>query len=129
MERIVRLNGFICTKVQPPRFSEAVENFDFLVQAHPEDMNSYLQRACCFMSLQQWDKAVADYSYILDYQPHLTHVVCLRARAYTCMRQWGKAKADYTFVIRHYPEDTTAAQGLAEMSQAVEQYPMNIPDR
>ena len=81
------------------------------------------------MSLQEWDKAIADYSYILEYQPQLTHVICMRARAYTCKRQWDKAKQDYAFVLRYFPGDAEATQGLAEMSQIVEPYPMNIPDR
>jgi hypothetical protein len=33
VERIVRLNGFLCTKIYPPKFAEAIENFDFLIKA------------------------------------------------------------------------------------------------
>ena len=52
-----------------------------------------------------------------------------RARAYTCKRQWDKARQDYAFVLRYIPDDPEATQGLADMSQIVEPYPMNIPDR
>lgn len=40
-----------------------------------------------------------------------------------------QARQDYTYVLRYYPGDAQAAQGLADISQAVEPYPMSIPDR
>jgi len=49
---IVRLNAFVCTKLHPPKYAEAVENFDFLVTEQPGDLTAYLQRACCLMALQ-----------------------------------------------------------------------------
>lgn len=52
VDRVVRLNAFVCTKLQPPKYAEAVENFDFLVAAQPGDLGAYLQRACCLMALQ-----------------------------------------------------------------------------
>ena len=52
MDSIVRLNAFVCTKLQPPKYAEAVENFDFLVTEQPGDLTAYLQRACCLMALQ-----------------------------------------------------------------------------
>ena len=32
-------------------------------------------------------------------------------------------------MLRYYPGDPQATQGLADISQEVEKYPMNIPDR
>ena len=57
------------------------------------------------------------------------HILYHRARAYTCKRQWDKARQDYAFVLKYIPGDPEATQGLAEMTQIVEPYPMNIPDR
>jgi hypothetical protein len=39
-EHIARLNALVCTKLKPPRFLEALESFDYLVENWPEDMNS-----------------------------------------------------------------------------------------
>lgn len=37
-----------------------------------------MQRACCFVCLQEWDRAIADYTLIIDFQPNLLHVICMR---------------------------------------------------
>ena len=39
-EDIIRLNAFICNKLDPPRFVEAYENFDHIVRISPGDMNA-----------------------------------------------------------------------------------------
>jgi hypothetical protein len=37
-----------------------------------------LQRACCLMAIQEWERAAKDLTLILDYQPDLTNVRNLR---------------------------------------------------
>jgi hypothetical protein len=39
-EHVARLNGLVCTKLKPPKYLEALESFDYLVETYPEDMNS-----------------------------------------------------------------------------------------
>jgi len=39
-ENIIRLCGFLCMKLNPPKIEEAFENFNSLVQRFPEDMNA-----------------------------------------------------------------------------------------
>jgi tetratricopeptide (TPR) repeat protein len=77
-DRAIRLRGFLCTKMTNPNFIEAREMFSRLVDMFPEDLNVRLERACCYISIQEWDLALEDLDFILYYQPALQHVVCLR---------------------------------------------------
>jgi tetratricopeptide (TPR) repeat protein len=42
IENVIRLNGFLCTKINPPQYDEAVLSFDLLVSKYPEDMNAVI---------------------------------------------------------------------------------------
>lgn len=88
-----------------------------------------LQRACCLVCLQEWDRAIDDYSLIIDFQPNLIHVICMRARTYACQRKWSYAQKDYEYVLRTYPDDEMALKGLEDLNHIYETLPMSIPDR
>jgi tetratricopeptide (TPR) repeat protein len=87
-----------------------------------------LQRACCLVCLQEWDRAIDDYS-LIDFQPNLIHVICMRARTYACQRKWSYAQKDYEYVLRTYPDDEMALKGLEDLNHIYETLPMSIPDR
>jgi tetratricopeptide (TPR) repeat protein len=129
IENVIRLNGFLCMKINPPQYDEAILSFDLLVSKYPEDMNALLQRACCLVCLQEWDRAIDDYSLIIDFQPNLIHVICMRARTYACQRKWSFAQKDYEYVLRTYPDDEMALKGLQDLNHLYETLPMSIPDR
>ena len=78
-EEMIRLNAYICSKIEIPRYTEAFENFDHLVTRYPEDMNAVLQRGCALSCLQDWTRAIEDFTFILYYQPDLPNVLCLRS--------------------------------------------------
>jgi hypothetical protein len=35
-----KLKSFLCTKIRPPNYRDAVETFDIYLKAHPEDLNA-----------------------------------------------------------------------------------------
>lgn len=123
-EHIVRLNAFICPKLNPPIYDETFDNCNHLVTTFPEDMNALLQRGCSLSCLQDWNGAIEDFTLILYYQPDLPNVLCLRARAYCCIREWQKSKDDYNRVMELYPDYATAWYGLQDVDQAYSELPM-----
>jgi tetratricopeptide (TPR) repeat protein len=44
-EHAYKLKGFLCTKIKPPNYREAVDTFDVYLKLHPEDMNAVSKRA------------------------------------------------------------------------------------
>ena len=50
-----KLRGYICAKLDVPKYDLAVLDFDFLVQDDPSDLNMLLHRACAQVGLQNWD--------------------------------------------------------------------------
>ena len=49
-EEILRLNSFLCTKMDPPQYDEAIRRYNILVQKFPEDMNSVSNRIPFYFS-------------------------------------------------------------------------------
>ena len=90
-----KLQGYLCPKLNPPKYDLSVQNFDFLVQEHPDDLNMYLHRACAQVGRQNWDGVISDLTTVLTYEPANLECLKLRARAYCCQREWARAEKDY----------------------------------
>jgi tetratricopeptide (TPR) repeat protein len=81
LDEIYVLHAQLCIKLHSNTVSlwpQAVNDYDYLIGEHPEDMNFVLQRGMVNCMLQEFDTAIADFDYILYYQPSLSTVLCLR---------------------------------------------------
>ena len=114
-----KLQGYLCVKLDPPKYDLAVQNFDYLIGEHPDDLNMYLHRACAQVGRQNWEGVVQDLTTVLVYQPALTTVLNLRARAHCCLRNWDLAIKDYRRVLEFSPEDETAYYALEEINRPI----------
>ena len=118
-----KLQGYLCAKLNPPKYDLAVQNFDYLIQEHPDDLNMYLHRACAQVGRQNWDGVISDLSTVLLYQPKLTSVLNLRARAHCCKRNWSAAVKDYKAVLEISPDEETAYYALEEINRPIPDNP------
>lgn len=81
LDEIYVLHAQLCIKLHSNTTSlwpQAVIDYNYLIEQHPEDMNFVLQRGMVQCLLQEFDKAIADFDYVLWYQPSLGTVLCLR---------------------------------------------------
>eukprot|EP01041_Mallomonas_annulata_P009057 gene9057-18762_t len=108
------LRAYVSTRLSPPRYQQAVTDFNHLILEEPHDNNLYLKRACAYCGIQDWNSAIADLTHILSFQPKLNHVLAIRARIYCCKREWKLARDDYNNILQRNPADAIAQRGLAE---------------
>jgi len=131
LDEVYVLHAQLCIKLHSNTVSlwpQAVNDYDYLIAQHPEDMNFVLQRGMIYSMLQEFEKAIADFDYILYYQPALSTVLCLRARCHAARRMWAEARLDYDTLLYYEPESAEAQAGIADVEQEYIDLPMIDPE-
>jgi tetratricopeptide (TPR) repeat protein len=65
----VRLYGYICTKLDPPRLESAIDSFSEVIKRNSQDLDAYLERASCYCCLQDYSLAIKDLNRVLAFRP------------------------------------------------------------
>ncbi|KAJ1398878.1 hypothetical protein B484DRAFT_438315 [Ochromonadaceae sp. CCMP2298] len=108
----LRLCAYVATKIQPPRYLEAVDSYGPIIKSNMHDFEA------------MWGAGIADLTFVLVWVPtHLTALL-MRARAYACIRNWSAARADYRSILLRRPDDEGALQGLVDVQDTVIVLPM-----
>eukprot|EP01031_Cornospumella_fuschlensis_P035091 gene35091-42501_t len=52
--RFLRLYGYICLQLTPPKFDSAIESYSEVIKRDSKDLEAHLERASCYCCLQEY---------------------------------------------------------------------------
>ena len=64
------------------QYPKAIEDYNTILNIHPDNLKSLINRAFCYAKLEKYELAVNDYSSILKFEESNTHALYNRAISY-----------------------------------------------
>ena len=104
------LNGML--KVKENDFAAAIELFTAAINENPEDVESYSERAVCYIHLEKLDLSLFDMNKSVELDPNYSYRYSCRAYLKGKMKDMQGAVDDYQRAVELDPQDIVAHNNL-----------------
>ena len=99
-------------KVKENDFEGAISGFSKAIDENPLDIESYAERAVCYLHLKQYDLSMFDMNKAVELEPNHGYRYSCRAFLKSAMKDYKGAVADYQMAVEIDPKDIVALNNL-----------------
>lgn len=104
------------------KYHEAIKCYSDAIEINAEDPVFYLNRALCFLKLNQYKDCIEDCTRALRFDKKLIKAYYRRGTAYEYSGELVAAERDYLSVLEHDPLNVDGKRSLAYVKQLLEEY-------